>query len=144
LGRGNGIPTRKVLLERAKWMRANPTEAERSLWLLLRAKRFASIKFKRQAIIEPYIVDFVCLAERLIIEADGSQHADNKDDSRRDAFLRAQGFRVLRFWNNQVLNEADAVEAAIHSSVFPHPPIASQWAPPSPEMGEGLGDPPWR
>jgi very-short-patch-repair endonuclease len=126
-------------------MRANPTEAEKRLWTILRDRRLDAVKFRRQQVIESYIVDFVCFAERLIIEADGSQHADNKDDSRRDAFLRAQGFRILRFWNNQVLNEADAVEAAIHSSVFPHPPIASQWAPPSPEMGEGFkGDPPWR
>jgi very-short-patch-repair endonuclease len=125
-------------------MRANPTEAERSLWLLLRAKRLAGIKFKRQAIIEPYIADFVCFAERLIVEADGSQHADNKDDRRRDAFLRAQGFRILRFWNNQVLDEGEAVAEAIFSNLFPHPPIASQWAPPSPEMGEGSGDHPWR
>jgi very-short-patch-repair endonuclease len=125
-------------------MRANPTEAERSLWLLLRAKRFASIKFKRQAIIEPYIADFVCFAERLIIEADGSQHADNKDDRRRDAFLRSQGFRILRFWNNQVLDEGEAVAEAIFSNLFPLPPKPSAWAPPSPEMGEGLRDQPWR
>jgi very-short-patch-repair endonuclease len=90
-------------------MSANPTEAERRLWALLRDRRLAAFKFRRQQVIEPYIADFACFGERLIIEADGSQHADDKDDARRDAFLRSQGFRVLRFWNNQVLGESEAV-----------------------------------
>ena len=132
-------PTRKELLARAKWMRANPTEAERHLWSFLRDRRLAAFKFRRQQIIEPYIVDFTCFAERLIIEADGSQHADNKDDARRDAFLRAHGFRLLRFWNNQILGESEAVTVAIFAALStPHPPTASRRAPPSPEMGEGL------
>jgi very-short-patch-repair endonuclease len=135
-------PRRKELLARAKWMRANPTEAEKRLWTLLRDRRLAAFKFRRQQVIEPYIVDFVCFAERLIIEADGSQHADNKDDARRDAFLRAQGFRSLRFWNNQVLCETQSVAEAIYAALpFPHPPTASRRAPPSPEMGEGFGAP---
>jgi very-short-patch-repair endonuclease len=133
------FPTRKELLARAKWMRANPTEAERRLWGLLRDRRLAAFKFRRQRIIEPYIVDFACFAQRLIIEADGSQHADNKDDSRRDGFLRTQGFRLLRFWNNQVLGESDGVAAAIFAALtVPHPPAAARRAPPSPEMGEGF------
>ena len=120
-------------------MRANPTDAERHLWSMLRDRRLAAFKFKRQQIIEPYIVDFICLGRRLIIEADGSQHADNKDDARRDSFLRGQGFQVLRFWNNQVLNEASAVADAIHAALLPpHPPKPSAWAPPSPARGEGL------
>ena len=131
-------PTRKELLARAKLMRANPTEAEKRLWAMLRDHRLAAFKFRRQQVIEPYIVDFVCLSERLIIEADGSQHADNKDDVRRDAFLRRQGFRLLRFWNNQVLEEGDGVTTAIFSALFPHPPKPAAWAPPSPARGEGL------
>jgi very-short-patch-repair endonuclease len=128
------------LLARAKWMRPHPTEAEKRLWFFLRDRRLAAFKFRRQQVIEPYIVDFVCFAERLIIEADGSQHADNKDDARRDAFLRAQGFRILRVWNNQVLREGDAVAAAIFARLsVPHPPTASRRVPPSPEMGEGIG-----
>ncbi|HEU4961706.1 MAG TPA: DUF559 domain-containing protein [Sphingomonas sp.] len=98
-------------------MRANPTDAERRLWSMLRDRRMATFKFRRQQIITPYIVDFVCFARRLIIEADGSQHADNKDDIRRDRFLRGQGFQVLRFWNNQVLNEASAVADAIFAAL---------------------------
>jgi very-short-patch-repair endonuclease len=121
-------------------MRANPTEAEKRLWSMLRDHRLAAHKLKRQQIVAPYIVDFVCLARRLIIEADGSQHADDKADVRRDAFLRAQGFRVLRFWNNEVLNDSSAVGDAIHAALSsPHPPKPSAWAPPSPARGEGLG-----
>jgi very-short-patch-repair endonuclease len=139
-GEGWYHPTRKELLARAKWMRANPTEAERRLWSFLRDRRLAAFKFRRQQVIEPYIVDFVCFAERLIIESDGSQHAESKDDAGRDAFLRAQGFRILRFWNNQVLGESEAVAAAIFAGVsVPHPPKPSAWAPPSPVKGEGLG-----
>jgi len=138
---GEGLlPTRKELLARAKWMRANPTEAERRLWTMLRDRRLAAFKFRRQQVIEPYIVDFVCFAERLVIEADGSQHADNKDDARRDAFLTAQGFRLLRFWNNHVLGESEAVAAAIFAALpVPHPPAAARRAPPSPVKGEGFG-----
>lgn len=140
LGRGTEPPARKELLERAKRMRANPTEAERRLWTILRAKRLCGFKFRRQQIIEPYIVDFACFAERLIIEADGSQHADNKDDARRDAFLRAQDFRVLRFWNNEILAQRNAVADAVFSALsVPHPPKPAAWAPPSPVKGEGLG-----
>jgi very-short-patch-repair endonuclease len=123
-----GLPTREELLARAKWMRANPTEAEKRLWSIVRAKRFAGYKFKRQLVIYPYIVDFACLAERLIVEADGSQHADNRDDARRDAFLRGQGFRVLRFWNNAVLGDCEAVAAAIYGHLtvpLPSPPAAA-------------------
>jgi very-short-patch-repair endonuclease len=120
-------------------MRAHPTEAEKRLWSLLRGQRLSGFKFRRQQVIVPYIVDFVCLEQRLIIEADGSQHADCKDDVRRDAFLRAQGFRILRYWNNQILSESEAVAAALVAELsVPHPPKPSAWAPPSPVKGEGI------
>ena len=123
-------------------MRANPTEAEKRLWTLLRDRRLAAYKFRRQQIIHPYIVDFVCLEHRLIIEADGSQHADSKNDARRDAFLRAQDFRLLRFWNNQVLAECDAVASAIFDALSsPHPADRFAAGCPSPARGEGLGVP---
>ncbi|HEX8379394.1 MAG TPA: DUF559 domain-containing protein [Allosphingosinicella sp.] len=90
--------------------------------------------------VTPYIVDFVCLDQRLIIEADGSHHADDKDDARRDAFLVRQDFRILRLWNNQVMRETDDVAAAIFAALsVPHPPKPSAWAPPSPVKGEGFG-----
>ena len=132
-------PTYAELLARAKWMRANPTEAEKRLWSMLRNRRLEAYKFKRQRIIAPYIVDFVCLSSWLIIEADGSQHADNRDDERRDSFLERAGFRVLRFWNNDVLGNSEGVFDAICAALTdPHPPTASRRAPPSPRRGEGL------
>lgn len=137
---GEGMrPTRKELLARARWMRANPTEAEERLWSTLRDRRLAAFKFRRQQVILPYIVDFVCFGERLIIEADGSQHANNPGDARRDAYLRGQGFRLLRFWNNHIFVDAEAVAAAILDALsIPHPPKPSAWAPPSPARGEGF------
>jgi very-short-patch-repair endonuclease len=107
-----------VLLDRARSMRAEPTQAERVLWGLLRGKRLADFKWKRQQPIGRYIVDFVCFEARLIVEANGSQHVDNDYDERRDTWLRSQGFRLLRLWNNDVLARptqvADAVYAALN------------------------------
>jgi very-short-patch-repair endonuclease len=94
-------------------MRSNPTDSERLLWSMLRAHRFAAFKFRRQHVIAPYIVDFVCLDRRLVVEADGSQHAGSPGDAARDLFLQAQGFRVLRFWNNDVLARREAVAETI-------------------------------
>ena len=99
-------------------MRHEPTEAERVLWRLLRAKRLAGWKWRRQQPIGSYIVDFVCFETRLIVEADGSQHVDDKYDVRRDTWLRAQGFRLLRFWNNDVIGRPDAVSEAILSALI--------------------------
>jgi very-short-patch-repair endonuclease len=137
---GEGIPSRKELLARAKWMRANPTPAEDRLWAMLRDRRFAHCKFRRQQIVDSYIADFVSLSEGLIVEADGSQHAESEGDLRRDRYLRGQGFRVLRFWNNHVLNEPEAVKLVILAALTsPHPPKPAAWAPPSPARGEGFG-----
>ncbi len=94
-------------------MRRQPTDAERVMWRLLRAHRFAATKWKRQQPIGRYIVDFVCFERRLIVEANGSQHADNTYDVARDAWLRAQGFAILRFWNDDILNNAEGVATAI-------------------------------
>jgi very-short-patch-repair endonuclease len=107
---------------------------------MLRDKRMPVFKFRRQVVIVPYIADFVCYERRLIVEADGSQHAENAYDVRRDAFLRCEGFDVLRFWNNDILGSASAVFDAIYASLHtPHPPTAARRAPPSPARGEGLG-----
>jgi len=120
-------------------MRANPTDAERRIWSLLRAKRFVDYKFKRQVIIDRYIVDFINFERRLIIEADGSQHAENDYDQRRDAYLRAQGFEVLRFWNNEIVDNVAGVSEAIYFALT-HPPLpsAALRLPPSPARGEGI------
>ncbi len=96
-------------------------------------------KFRRQHVIAPYIVDFACIEGMLVVEADGSQHAESADDRRRDAYLRHQGFRVLRFWNKDVLDHSSGVFEAIYAALHtPHPPKPSAWAPPSPLLGEGL------
>ena len=90
-------------------MRRAPTDAERALWRLLRDRRFSGYKFRRQTPLGPYIVDFLCFQERLIVEADGGQHADNPRDHDRDAWLVAQGFRVRRFWNIEILTQPEMV-----------------------------------
>ena len=122
----------------AKALRANLTEAERRLWYLLRAHRFEGIKFKRQVLIGRYIVDFVSFGQRLVIEVDGGQHADNETDLRRDRWLEDQGFRILRFWNNDVLNNTESVlEVVLRACTNPSPDTPLRGAPPSPTRGEG-------
>jgi very-short-patch-repair endonuclease len=101
------------LRARAKAMRKAPTDAERKLWTILRAKRLGAFKFKRQVPLDPYIADFVCLQHRLIIEADGGQHAGCDYDAQRDAYLTGQGFRILRFWNNDISANPEGVATAI-------------------------------
>ena len=109
------------LLTHAKALRKNMTEAEHALWSYLRAKRFMGIKFKRQKPIGGYIVDFVAVEEKLIIEVDGSQHLEAQDyDTERTLYLEACGFRVLRFWNNDCLGDMDNVLKRI-SEEFPSP-----------------------
>jgi very-short-patch-repair endonuclease len=119
-------------------MRANPTDAERRLWSMLRDKRMPVFKFKRQLVIAPYIADFVCLERRLIVEADGSQHAESAYDTRRDTFLKHEGFNLLRFWNTDILTNACGVFDAIHSVLASPLPSAALRLPPSPARGEGL------
>jgi len=102
----------------AKALRSNATDAERRLWSLLRAGRLG-VKFKRQVPLDGYIIDFVCFEARLIIEADGSQHADSASDARRDAHFAAQGFRTLRFWNHDILQNLDGVFSEIQRAPTP-------------------------
>ncbi|MEC8713864.1 MAG: DUF559 domain-containing protein [Pseudomonadota bacterium] len=116
MGRRGG---KRDLIPLAKRMRREPTEAEARLWSILRAGRMDGAKFKRQEQIGDYIVDFVCFAERLIVEADGSQHVENGADQVRDAWLKSQDFRILRFWNDDILRDTDAVGEAIHAALRP-------------------------
>jgi very-short-patch-repair endonuclease len=101
----------------ARQMRAAQTEPERAAWRMLRAKRLEGLKFKRQVPIGPFIADFVSFRYRLVIEIDGGQHADSGHDEARDTWLRSQGFRVLRFWNHEVLENADGVALTILRAV---------------------------
>ncbi len=98
-------------------MRSDATEAETRLWFLLRDNRFG-MKFRRQVPVGTAIVDFVCFGQKLVVEVEGSQHLDNPDDQRRDADLKRRGFRVLRFWNNDVLADADAVLESIRRATI--------------------------
>ncbi|MDD0801513.1 MULTISPECIES: endonuclease domain-containing protein [Acinetobacter] len=100
------------LLEFAKTMRSNATDAEHLMWQLLRAKRFMNLKFRRQYVIAPYIVDFYCHELGLVIELDGSQHGTDdaiEYDAERTNFLETLGFRVVRYWNHDVLGRTDVV-----------------------------------
>ena len=98
------------MLSNAKQLRTNQTDAERRLWYHLRAHRFMGLKFKRQKPLGPYIVDFICMERRIIIELDGGQHAEQMlYDQQRDTWLSGEGYTVLRFWNNEVMQELEGV-----------------------------------
>jgi len=97
----------------AKAMRRNPTEAEQKLWLLLKNRRFAEYKFRRQVPIGPFIADFVCYSRRLIVELDGSQHAGSAADGHRAATLAEKGFATIRVWNSDLIANPDGVADAI-------------------------------
>ncbi len=97
----------------AKDLRQNMTDAEKALWRHLRAHRLQGQKFRRQQPIGPYIVDFVHFGARLIVEADGGQHNECASDQRRDVWLERQGFRILRFWNDDILLNGESVREAI-------------------------------
>ena len=94
------------------------TDAEQALWKSLRLRQLDGYKFRRQQPIGNYIVDFVCLEKRIIIEVDGGQHAQQLSyDSNRSAWLEKEGYKILRFWNNEALNEIDAVLEVIIKSL---------------------------
>ena len=100
------------LLEFAKVMRSNGTNVENLMWQLLRNKHFINLKFRRQHVISPYIVDFYCHELGLVIELDGSQHGTDdavEYDAERTQFLEALGFKVVRYWNHDVLGNTEVV-----------------------------------
>ena len=118
-------PDQKML---ARDLRNNVTPAERRLWQALRASQLEGFKFSRQIAIGPFIADLVCRTQRLVIELDGSQHG-NAVDQARQAFIEAQDYRVLRFWNYQVMQDLDIVVSIILSALRegqnppPTPPV---------------------
>ena len=121
----------------ARDLRTRMTDAELLLWHLLRNRRIANTKFRRQHPLGRYILDFYCEEKKLCIELDGSQHAEAKDyDASRTEWLHAQGIQVLRFWNNQMLSETEAVMETIYSAIVtpPTPDLL-----PSPASGRGAG-----
>jgi very-short-patch-repair endonuclease len=108
---------------RARALRRRSTRPEWVLWLALRDRRLGGVKFTRQQPLGPYYLDFVCRERHLIIEVDGGQHADSVSDMRRDAFLNALGYRVIRVWNNEVLGNLEGVLHMLASElgIDPHP-----------------------
>jgi very-short-patch-repair endonuclease len=114
---------RQKLRDRARQLRNEQTDAEAKLWARLRARQISGVKFRRQHPIGSYVADFCCVEHRLIIEIDGGQHAEQmQSDQRRTGVLKLHGFRVLRFWNNEVLANIDAVLGQIYQALNnPHP-----------------------
>ena len=106
------------------------TDAEQALWRVLRSRQLEGFKFRRQHSIGRFVVDFVCLEQKLIVEVDGGQHAGQVEaDAERTAYLQDKGFRVIRFWNNEVLTEMDGVAVRLLATLTPTP---------LPPAGEGL------
>lgn len=100
--------------EVARKLRKEPTPAERKLWAYLRGNKLHGVNFRRQHAIGRYVPDFCSVREKLIIELDGSQHLEQEQyDDERTKYLESQGYRVIRFWNNQVMNDIEAVVRAI-------------------------------
>ena len=107
------------------------TDAERHLWLQLSRKNLSGYRFRRQVPMGPYFVDFACLKARLVIEIDGSQHAQAVDrDEQRTDWLKSRGFRVLRFWNNDVLQQTEGVLESIRRALL-EPPGPPPYPPPA-------------
>ena len=111
-------PTDSVILDRARRLRREMTEPERKLWRFLRDRPLVGVKFRRQVPVGNFIADFCCVEHQLIVELDGGQHAEQEDaDASRSRFLAEKGFRVLRFWNDQVLNGVEFVVEEILSVI---------------------------
>ncbi|MBS0534449.1 MAG: endonuclease domain-containing protein [Proteobacteria bacterium] len=106
----------------ARALRASSTDAETKLWNRLRARAVAGHKFVRQEPIGPYYVDFLCREKRLVVEVDGSQHIENQKDLIRDNWLTSRNYRVLRFWNSDVLKNTEGVLEAIYAALADAPP----------------------
>jgi very-short-patch-repair endonuclease len=122
--------------QRARTLRQQMTDAERVLWRHLRNRGLGGRKFRRQYLVGPYIVDFICPEKNVVIEVDGGQHADNEElDSQRSAYLNKMGYRVVRFWNNEVLQETEAVLEAIFA-ILSDTAENSPSPRPSPPLGE--------
>jgi very-short-patch-repair endonuclease len=134
-------PDRRV--ERARELRRAMTEAEKKLWWHLRELPLATSHFRRQATIGPYFADFACHKSRIVIEIDGGGHGDSRQiasDRRRTAYLTSRGYRVLRFWNNEVLRETEGVMTLIYDAVHQQAPPTPDPSPPFAPRTEG-GEP---
>ncbi|MFD1941020.1 endonuclease domain-containing protein [Paradevosia shaoguanensis] len=130
--RGEGDARRRVRgakVTRAKALRSNATDAEGRLWLHLRNRLLGGHKFARQVPVGPYVADFICREKGLVVEIDGSQHAGSDADARRAARLNAQGYSVVRFWNDEVLENTDGVLLALLATLNGDPSPDLRFAP---------------
>ncbi len=125
------------LLKKAKDLRQNQTDAEKKFWRLVRAKRFSGYKFKRQCVIGSYICDFACMNLRLVVEIDGGQHNENAADELRSKQLLNLGYRVIRFWNNDILTNIEGVAQNLSLTLSQRERELN--TPPLP-LGEGWGE----
>src|SRR6185312_14535608 len=123
----------------ARRLRANQTDAEAVLWNRIRNRQIDGHKFARQVPIGAYICDFVCREKQIVIEVDGGQHAESATDAIRDNYLIAEGYRVLRFWNNDVLGNLEGVLTTIQTELGGGSP--SPQPSPREERGEGVREP---
>ena len=117
---------RSRLTDVAKSLRKTSTDAERVLWRSLRGTQLDGLKFRRQHPIGPYVVDFVCLERSIVVEINGGQHAEEAQEAKdgvRDKWLQDEGFRVLRFWNHEVLSNTEGVLEALRTACLDHPPV---------------------
>jgi len=105
--------------DQARNMRRVPTDAERRLWSIVRRRQLGGWYFRRQHPVPPYIADFACVEAMLVVEADGGQHNESPRDAVRDHHLQSLGWRVLRFWNNDILKNPDGVASVILDALGP-------------------------
>lgn len=117
-----GVSVDQSQKRNSRQLRQNMTDAEKKLWQSLRCRQLHAAKFRRQVVLGAFIVDFACMEFRLIVEVDGGQHNGCAQDNCRDAWLMSQGFRVLRFWNNEVLNNLEGVLEKIDCTLQATPP----------------------
>jgi very-short-patch-repair endonuclease len=109
-------PVRRQISPHAASLRRNQTDAERSFWLAARDRRLDGFKFRRQATIGPFIVDFLCIEAKLIVELDGGQHTP-ESDAARTSFLQERGYTIMRFWNNDVLGNLPGILETVHAAL---------------------------
>jgi len=119
--KANRHPVKPRLREFARRLRTGSTDEEARLWSMLRNRRFAEYKFRRQVPIDRYIADFVCHSAKLVVELDGSQHVESERDVIRDAVITRHGYRILRIWNNELTHASDSVLDAIWYALQPNP-----------------------
>jgi very-short-patch-repair endonuclease len=130
------FPQRRLKL--AKSLRSNTTEAERRIWQALRRLPLAGTHFRRQVAIGPYVADFACMRKMLIVEIDGGQHSADthaRKDAKRTEWLEREGYRVIRFWNNDVMQNLEGVLASLNEALSSHPTPARDARRPSPSRG---------